>query len=160
MGESGGKCKAVFRGTFEHTIDEKGRVNIPAKFREIVLGSQDDRLIVTKFILQSFRCLDVYPLAEWEHFEEELMKKPRFDENFLRMENFYLSNAYECTVDKQGRILLPPMLRDYAGLKKDIMFTSALKCFRIWDKETWQHFTEASERDLAQNPQLFSSLNA
>ena len=150
----------MFRGTFEHIIDEKGRVNIPAKFREILLGFQDHRLIATKFILQSFRCLDVYPLAEWERFEEELTKKPRFDEKFLRMENFYLSNAYECSVDKQGRILLPPMLREYAGLKKDIVFTSALQRFRVWDKEIWQHFTEQSEQDLAQNPELFSSLNA
>jgi MraZ protein len=150
----------VFRGSFEHAIDEKGRVSIPAKFRELLLGFQDDRLIATKFILHSFRCLDVYPLVEWERLEEELMKKPRFDENFLKMETFYLSNAYECTVDKQGRILLPPMLREYAGLKKDVMFTSALKRFRIWDKETWQRFNEESERDLTQNPQLFSSLNA
>jgi MraZ protein len=150
----------VFRGSFEHVIDEKGRVSIPAKFRELLLSFQDDRLIATKFILHSFRCLDVYPLAEWEQLEEELMKKPRFDENFLKMENFYLSNAYECTFDKQGRILLPPMLREYAGLKKDVMFTSALKRFRIWDKETWQRFNEESEKDLTQNPQLFSSLNA
>lgn len=150
----------MFRGSFEHAIDEKGRVSIPAKFREILLGFQDDRLVATKFILHSFRCLDVYPVAEWERFEEELMKKPRFDENFLKMENFYLSNAYECTVDKQGRVLLPPMLREYAGLKKDVMFTSALKRFRIWDKEIWQRFNEESEKDLAQNPNLFSSLNA
>jgi transcriptional regulator MraZ len=150
----------VFRGSFEHAVDEKGRVSIPAKFREILTGFQDDRLIATKFILHSFRCLDVYPFAEWERFEEELIKKPRFDENFLKMENFYLSNAYECTVDKQGRILLPPMLREYAGLKKDIIFTSALQKFRIWDKETWQKFNEESEKDLTQNPNLFSSLNA
>jgi MraZ protein len=150
----------VFRGSFEHTVDEKGRVSIPVKFREILTRLQDDRLVVTKFILNSFRCLDVYPQAEWERFEQELMKKPRFDENFLKMENFYLSNAYECTVDRQGRILLPPMLREYAGLKKDVMCAAALEKFRIWDKSTWQRFNEESERDLAQNPSLLSSLNA
>ncbi|MBI3303960.1 MAG: cell division/cell wall cluster transcriptional repressor MraZ, partial [Deltaproteobacteria bacterium] len=73
----------MFRGSFEHTIDEKGRVSIPVKFREIVLGRQDERLVLTKFILNSYRCLDVYPQVEWERFEEELKKKPRFDENFL-----------------------------------------------------------------------------
>ena len=137
MGKSGKTDVTVFRGSFEHTIDEKGRVSIPAKFREIVLGMQDDRLVVTKFILNSHRCLDVYPQAEWERFEQELTKKPRFDEDFLKMENFYLSNAHECLV----------------------MFTSALGKFRIWDKETWQRYEEESERDLAQNPRLFNSLN-
>jgi MraZ protein len=150
----------VFRGSFEHTLDEKGRVSIPSKFREILLGMQDDRLIVTKFILNSFRCLDAYPYAEWERFEQEMSKKPRFEPDFLKIETFYLSNAHECTVDKQGRILLPPLLREYAGIKKDIMFTAALEKFRIWDKETWQSFDAESEKALAQDPRLFSNLNA
>jgi MraZ protein len=149
----------VFRGSFEHTIDEKGRVSIPARFREILLGMQDDRLIITKFVVNSFRCLDVYPQAAWEKFEQDLMKKPRFDETFLKLENFYLSNAQECTIDKQGRILLPPVLREYAGLKKDVMFASAIGRFRIWDKQTWNNCNAESENDLTRNPQLFNSLN-
>ena len=157
MGESG---EFVFRGSFEHTIDEKGRVSIPSKFREILVGRNDSRLIVTKFILSSFRCLDVYPYAEWENFEQDLRKKPRFDPNFLKIETFYLSNAQECVVDKQGRILIPPLLRDYAGLEKDIMFAAALEKFRIWNSVTWQKFNEESEKDLAQDPRLFSNLNA
>lgn len=150
----------AFRGSFEHTVDEKGRVSIPAKFREIVLGLQDDRLVLTKFIIDSYRCLDVYPQVEWERFEDELDKKPRFDEDFLKLENFYLSSAQDCIVDKQGRILLPPMLREYAGLKKDVMFTGARQKFRIWDKDIWQKYNEDSEKHLAQNPRLFNSLNA
>jgi MraZ protein len=70
-----------------------------------------------------------------------------------------LSNAQECAVDKQGRILLPPMLREYASLQKDVVFASALKKFRIWDKATWQRFNQESEKDLVQNPQLFAGLN-
>lgn len=150
----------MFRGCFEHTIDEKGRVSIPATFRKVLLGQQDERLIVTKFILNSFRCLDVYPQAEWEHLEQELIKKPRFDENFFKLETFYLANAQECIVDKQGRILLPPLLREYAGLQKDVMFAAALKKFRVWDKGTWQQFNTESEKDLSQHPNLFSGLNA
>jgi MraZ protein len=159
-GKVGRPGETVFRGSFEHTVDEKGRVSIPALFRKILLGMQDDRLIVTKFIFNSFRCLDIYPYAVWERFEQDLMKKPRFDENFLKLETFYLSNAQECLVDKQGRILLPPLLREYAGLQKDVMFAAALEKFRIWDKATWEAFNAESEKDLAQNPQLFSSLNA
>ena len=116
--------------------------------------------MVTKFLLNSFRCLDVYPYAEWEILERELLSKPRFDENFFKLEAFYLANAQECSVDKQGRILLPPMLREYAALQKDAVFASALKKFRIWDKATWQRFNEESEKDLVQNPTLFTGLNA
>ncbi len=160
MGESGKWGTFVFRGSFEHTIDEKGRVSIPSKFREVLVGRNDSRLIVTKFILASFRCLDVYPYAEWENFEQDLRKKPRFDQNFLKIETFYLSNAQECTVDKQSRILIPPLLREYAGLKKDVMFAAALEKFRIWNKAIWQEFNEESEKALAQDPRLFSNLNA
>ena len=149
----------MFRGCFEHTLDDKGRVSIPATFRK-ALGVQDDGLIVTKFIINSFHCLDVYPLAEWEALEQELTKKPRFDEIFHKIESFYLANAQECQVDKQGRILLPPHLRAYAGLDKDVMFAAALKKFRIWDKATWDRFNAESEQQFSQNPNMFNGLNA
>ena len=149
----------MFRGCFEHSIDDKGRVSIPVSFRKVLLGLQDERIVVTKFLLHSFRCLDIYPQAEWEVLEQELLNKPRFDETFAKLEAFYLSNAQECAVDKQGRILLPPMLREYASLQKDVVFASALKKFRIWDKATWQRFNQESEKDLVQDPRLFAGLN-
>jgi MraZ protein len=149
----------VFRGCFEHSVDDKGRVSIPVSFRKVLLGLQDERIVVTKFLLHSFRCLDIYPHAEWEILERELLNKPRFDETFAKLEAFYLSNAQECSVDKQGRILLPPMLREYASLQKDVVFASALKKFRIWDKATWQRFNQESEKDLVENPNLFNGLN-
>lgn len=150
----------MFRGSFEHTLDEKGRVSIPSRFREILIGLQDDRLIVTKFLLDTFRCLDAYPYVEWEKFEQELNTKPRFDPNFLKLETFYLSSAHECTVDKHGRILLPPLLREYVGLRRDVVFTAAREKFRIWDKQVWDAFVAESEKELAQNPELFRNLNA
>lgn len=155
-GKVGNGKEPVFRGSFEHSIDDKGRVNIPVSFRKVLLGLQDDRLVVTKSFLNSFRCLDVYPQAEWEKLEQALIDKPRFDDTLAKFEAFYLSNAHECSVDKQGRILLPPMLREYAALQKDAVFTSSLKKFRIWDKVTWQRFNEVSEKDL---PNIFSNVN-
>lgn len=150
----------MFRGSFEHTVDDKGRVNIPSKFRAILLEDvKDERLVLTKFIIKSLRCLDVYPQAAWERFEHELANKPRFGEDFAMMESFYLSNAHECTVDKQGRVLLPPELRDYAGLEKEVVFAGARERFRIWHKETWKQFNEESEKQLTQNPDLFRTLN-
>ena len=165
-GKSGKKWESLrtmlqttFRGSFEHTIDDKGRVSIPVTFRK-ALGVHDDGLIVTKFIIDSFRCLDVYPHAEWESFEQELIvKTPRFDQTFFKIESFYLANAQECQVDKQGRILLPPHLREYAGLDKNVMFTSSLKKFRIWDKATWDRFNSDAEQQFSQNPNLFNGLN-
>ena len=150
----------MFRGCFEHTIDDKGRVSIPSTFRKALIGLQDDRLIVTKFIINSFRCLDVYPLAEWETLEQELTKKPRFEETVYKIESFYLANAHECQVDKQGRILLPPLLREYAEIDKEVMFAAALKKFRIWNKATWERFDAESEQQFSQNPNMFNGLNA
>lgn len=149
----------MFRGSFEYTIDEKGRVSIPAKFREILATTCDSRLIVTKFILSSFRCLDVYPYAEWENFERAVSKRPRFDANLLKIETFYISNAQECSVDRQGRILVPAVLRDYAALERDVIFTAALEKFRIWNKSIWADFNEESENDLVRDPRLFNNFN-
>lgn len=109
----------MFRGSFEHSLDEKGRVSIPYKVsRNSYLGMQDDRrddqlgdrLIVTKFLLDTFCCLDVYLYADWERFDQELNTKPCFDPNFLKLETFYLSSAHKCTrmycgVDKHSCIL-------------------------------------------------------
>jgi MraZ protein len=116
--------------------------------------------VATKFILNSHRCLDVYPQIEWEKFEEELKEKPRFDETFLKLENFYFSNAQDCFLDKQGRILLPSVLREYAGLKKNVVFTGSREKFRIWDKDSWHRLNEDAERFLTENPQSFNILSS
>lgn len=150
----------MFRGSFEHTVDEKGRVSIPSKFREILLKLDDECLVATKFILDSRRCLDVYPQMAWDKFVEELKEKPRFEENFLKLENFYFSNAQDCVLDKQGRILLPAVLREYAGLKKEVVFSGAREKFRIWDKIVWQQINEEAEQFLVGNPNSFNILSA
>ncbi len=150
----------MFRGSFEHTVDEKGRVSIPSKFRDILLKLNDECLVATKFILNSRRCLDVYPQTAWDKFVEELKEKPRFEENFLKLENFYFSNAQDCVLDKQGRILLPAVLREYAGLKKEVVFSGAREKFRLWDKVVWQQINEEAEQFLAGNPNSFNILSA
>jgi MraZ protein len=114
----------------------------------------------SKFNLNSHHCLDVYPQIEWERFEEELKEKPRFDETFLKLENFYFSNAQDCFLDKQGRILLPSVLREYAGLKKNVVFTGSREKFRIWDKDSWHRLNEDAERFLTENPQSFNILSS
>jgi len=138
----------MFRGTFEHTIDETGRVSVPARFREILQATSDDRLVITNFVFTSVRCLDVYPHAAWLELEQRLLDKPRFDSRVLRFQNYYFSSAQDCVLDKQGRILLPPSLREYAGLSKDVVFTSALEKFRVFDRAQWKQVFDEAERGI------------
>ena len=148
----------MFRGRFEHTIDSKGRLSVPAKFREVLLGKGDDRIVVTNFVVETVRCLDVYPLDEWLRLEEESKKKPKFERRMVLFQNYYLASACECAVDPQGRILIPPLLRQYANLKREVILVSALEKFRVWDREAFKKvFTEAEEK-LMQDPDSLGDL--
>ena len=148
----------MFRGSFEHTLDTKGRLSIPSKFREMLLGKADDRLIITNFVLEGTRCLDVYPLDEWLRFEEEIRKKPKFERRMIAFQNYYLGGASECVVDKQGRILVPPRLRQYANRKRDVVWVSALDKFRVWDNEAWKKVFAEGEEKLMQDPDFLGDL--
>jgi MraZ protein len=148
----------MFRGSFEHTVDNKGRLSIPAKFREVLIGKGDDRIVITNFVVEQARCLDVYPLDEWLRFEDEVRKKPRFDRRMVSFQNYYLGGASECAVDKQGRILIPPLLREYAGLRRDVVLVSALDKFRVWDQETWKKVFAEAEEKLMQDPDFLGDL--
>ena len=148
----------MFRGSFEHTLDSKGRLSIPAKFREVILGKGDDRIIITNFVVDGTPCLDVYPLDEWLRFEEEIKKKPKFDRRIVLFQNYYLGGACECIVDKQGRILIPPLLRKYADLKRDVVVVSALEKFRIWNQEAWKKIFAEAEEKLKQDPDFLGDL--
>ncbi len=148
----------TFRGNHKHTIDAKGRLSIPARFREVLLGKGDDRLIITNFVVEATRCLDVYPLDEWFRFEDEVRKRPKFDRRVVQFQNYYLSSASECVVDNQGRILIPPALRQYANLKRDVILVSALEKFRVWDKEAWKKVFADAEEKLMQDPDFLGDL--
>jgi MraZ protein len=148
----------MFRGKFEHTIDDKGRISVPARFREVLQASNDDRVVITNFIISATRCLDVYPHAAWIRLEEQLREKPQFNQQVMRFQNFYFANAHECVLDKQGRVLLAPTLREYAGLKRDVVFTSALDKFRIWDKEQWDRVFGEAEQSIMERPEELNDL--
>jgi MraZ protein len=148
----------MFRGTFEHTIDDKGRVSVPARFREVLLASNDDRVVITNFSVGASRCLDVYPLAAWQGLEERLRTKPQFDQRVMRFQHYYFAAAHDCVIDKQGRILLPPSLREYARLNRDVVFTSMLEKFRIWDLEQWKQVFGDAERTLMEHPEDLTEL--
>lgn len=148
----------MFRGTFEHSIDDKGRVSVPAKFREQLQASNDDRVVITNFFAHQARCLEVYPFAAWVQLEERLRTKNQFDHRVVGFLNYYVSSAQDCELDKQGRILLPAGLREYATLTRDVVFAAALEKFRIWDREQWRRVREEAERQFLERPDDLSLL--
>jgi MraZ protein len=148
----------MFRGRFEHTLDGKGRLSIPTKFRDVLTGKDDQRMIITNFNINGARCLDVYPIDAWLRVEEEALKKPKFDPVMMRFQTYYLGSASECALDNQGRILIPPALRTYANLKRDVVLVSMLEMFRVWDQEAFQKIFNEAEEDIVQNPQSLGGL--
>lgn len=162
MGNRGVKTRSrtytekMFFGCFEHSIDDKGRVNVPVVFRNALRGAGEERLFVTNFIYQSVRCLDVYPPETWFQFLERLRQKPQLDPRMILIQNYYLAGTQECQLDKQGRILIPPRLREYAGLTRDVVFTGAVDKFRIWGREAFSSIFLGGEQALIENPNLFS----
>lgn len=148
----------MFRGSFEHGIDDKGRVQIPARFREMLQTSEDSRVVITNFRIAGEPCLDVYPYKAWRELEERLRAKPQFDLKVLRFQNYYFASAHDCELDRQGRILLPTNLREYAGLKKDVRFTSALDKFRMWSPESWGRVFADVEQRFHEYPEDLSDL--
>jgi MraZ protein len=148
----------MFRGSFEHCIDEKGRVSVPVRFRDILQGLGDNRVVITNFRIGGEPCLDVYPSISWRELEDKLRAKPQFDLKFLRFQNYYFASAQDCELDRQGRILLPPILRDYALLKKDVLFTSAIDKFRIWSPEVFKKSFAEVDQQLVEHPEEMGDL--
>ncbi len=119
----------MFMGTYDHSIDTKGRVIVPAKFRE-ALG---DSFVVT---LGLDGCLFVYPNEEWEDFVNQLKELPGSKEA-RKLQRYFMAGAAPCDVDKQGRVLIPSNLREKAGLEKDIVFVGVMSKIEIWSRQRW-----------------------
>jgi len=137
----------LFSGEYQHSVDPKGRLIIPSKFRE-GLG---DKFMVTRGLDD---CLFVYSMEDWENFELKLKSLPMTDPNARAFARFFLSGAAECEVDKQGRILIPQILRDYAGLLKDVAIVGVSSRVEIWDKDKWQGYisdVNSNPNELAKN---------
>ena len=120
----------MFMGEYSHTIDTKGRLIIPSRFRE-ELG---ETFVVTKGL---DGCLFVFSDEEWKAFEIKLKSLPLTNKNARQFARFFVAGATPCELDKQGRILLPATLREFAGLEKDVVLTGMLNRLEIWSKEKW-----------------------
>ena len=132
----------MFRGRFEHNVDAKGRVSLPAKYREIMSTNYTDRLVITNYD----SCLIAYPYEEWVTFEENFRQYSIMQEDVEVFMHYFISGASECSIDKLGRILIPPILRKHAGLEREIVFVGMITRIQIWDKQRWeQKFQKAQE---------------
>lgn len=120
----------MFMGEYSHSIDTKGRLIIPAKFREL-LGEE---FVLTKGL---DGCLSIYPMEEWKAFEEKLKALPLTNKNARTFSRFFVAGATTCELDKQGRILVPVTLREFAGLEKDVVLTGNITRIEIWSKQKW-----------------------
>ncbi len=125
-------------GEYYHNLDTKGRVSIPSKFRDDLGGT---------FVLSKGldNCLYAYSVKEWEGFQNELLTLRGADAQ--RVRRFFFSGASECEIDSQGRVVLPPMFREYAGLKKELVIIGVSNRAEIWDKEKWEEYISDSSFD-------------
>lgn len=121
----------MFMGEYSHTVDAKGRLIVPSKFRE-QLGNE---VVVTKGLDS---CLFVYTNEEWTDIEEKFKDIPLARKDARKFSRFFFAGACSCEVDKQGRILIPQMLRDFSGIKKDVVLAGVLNRIEIWSRERWE----------------------
>ncbi|RKH43204.1 division/cell wall cluster transcriptional repressor MraZ [Corallococcus sicarius] len=124
----------MFRGVYEHQIDAKGRTSLPAKLRETLVGAYDERLIVTTALDP---CLHAYPVREWEALETALARRNPMEPGVKTLMRLYVASAQECPLDKLGRLLIPPSLRTYAKLEKDVVWAGMVKVIELWSLDGW-----------------------
>ena len=122
-----------FRSRSEHTLDSKGRLNIPTRFRDVLREVYTETLVVTNWE----KCLRAYPVSEWEELEEKLLGQGQMEPGFGDFVRYVISGVTECTLDKQGRILVPATLRSEFEIGKDVVLNGMLQHFEIWDKTAW-----------------------
>jgi len=135
----------VFIGEYEHSVDAKGRLIMPAKLREDI----GDKFVVTKGL---DGCLFAYSQTEWLNFEEKLKTLPLTNKNARDFVRFFLAGATECEIDKQGRFLISGNLRNYAALEKEVVIVGVLNRIEIWNKDKWNNLDEnISADEIAEN---------
>lgn len=145
MAEDGGKSEQDrFRGRSVHALDSKGRLNIATRFREILRSQNDERLMVTPW----GKCLRAYPLPQWEALEMALLAQGKKQPNQTQLIRYMIGGVVECSLDRQGRILLPPQLRGDTGISKDVVVSGMISYFEIWDKDTWEEVNKPTEESI------------
>lgn len=135
-------------------MDSKGRVSIPSKFREILSEKYSESLIVTNFD----KCLVCYPIEEWDALERKASQLPQLKKEVKAFQRFFISGATECPLDAQGRILIPPALREFADLGKDVVLVGMLKKIEVWSKVRWKETFAQSQKKFEEFADVLAEL--
>ena len=134
----------MFRGRYEHTMTDKGRVSIPAKFREICREKYgDETFVITNFD----KCLVAYPLKEWNEIERRVSELPQFKQEVISFLRYLMGGAVDCPLDGQGRVLIPQSLRNHARIDKELIMIGMLTRIEIWSREVWEEEEQARAYD-------------
>ncbi len=139
----------MYYGEYFHSIDRKGRLILPAKFREVSKSNFVEKFYVTRGL---DKCLFMFSEEEWRQQEGKFKAMPFTKQESRTFNRLYFSGAVEVVPDRQGRILLPPYLKDFAGIKKDVTIVGVSNRIEIWSREKWHEF-------YANNQQSFESIS-
>ncbi|MDH3453060.1 MAG: division/cell wall cluster transcriptional repressor MraZ [Gammaproteobacteria bacterium] len=150
----------MFRGVANLNLDVKGRMAIPARYREQLMAECDGQLVVT---VDRDRCLLIYPLPEWENIEQALVRLPSLNPQARKLQRLLIGHATETGFDSQGRILIPTPLREFASLGKKVVLIGQGRRFELWDEQGWSTsrdgwLQERSDEEL-ELPEALSSLS-
>ena len=137
----------MFYGEHEHTIDRKGRLIIPSRFREVMKEHYTERFVATRGL---DRCLFLFPEDEWRTQEAKFRALSFTKQEARHFNRFYFSGAAELTCDRQGRVLVPAYLKEYAGIKRDVVLVGVSNRIEVWDKDEWKKFYEQFKQSYEQ----------
>ena len=134
----------MFRTSSFHTIDTKGRIIIPSRFRDVIKAGGHDGVMVSRMD----SCLVAYAFEEWSKIEAKVLSMAEKSDAMRRFRRIFIVGASECMCDKQGRILIPPPLRQYAQIEKEIVLVGVLDHFEVWSRNNWDNENMQMEEDL------------
>ncbi len=147
----------MFRGVTHINLDTKGRIALPSRYRERLSGLCDGNLVVT---VDRDHCLLIYPLPEWEHIEQKLVRLPSLNRTARRLQRLLIGHATECQLDGNGRILLPAPLRAFAGLEKHSVLIGQGNKFELWDETAWTQRRDEWLAEAAETEELPGDLES
>ena len=150
----------MYRGVSTINLDAKGRMAVPTKYRETLVRQCDSQMVVT---VDRDSCLLLYPLGEWEDIERKLVRLPSFNKQARSLQRLLIGHATECELDSAGRILVPPLLREFAGMEKTVVLIGQGNKFEIWAEGKWNEsrseWLEAEGEDGGPMPDELGSLS-
>lgn len=125
----------MFRGEFSLSMDSKGRLAVPTRYRERLVEGCGGKLVATISLMD--RCLTVYPFPDWQRLEDEIKALPALDPQVRAISHLLIGHAIECDLDGHGRMLLPQSLRDFASLDKRVHMVGQVRRFELWNEDAW-----------------------